>query len=85
MTDSTDPAMPWSRDEIESPCVRICMLHPDTGLCVGCRRSGAEIAGWSAMSPEERRGVMAELPLREAGPGRRGGARAARRGQVPQL
>lgn len=69
--------IPWTRAEIESPCVRICMLHPETRLCVGCARTGEEIARWSRMTAEERRAVMAELPLRSAAPaGRRGGRRA---------
>ena len=54
----------WRREEIESPCVRICMIHPGAGLCVGCLRSGDEIAGWSRMTPERRRAIMAELPDR---------------------
>lgn len=63
----------WRRAEIESPCVKICMLHPDTGLCVGCSRTGDEIAAWSKMTPEARRAVMADLPDRQPAPGRRGG------------
>lgn len=54
----------WKRDEIESPCTKICQIHPGAGLCVGCLRTGAEIAGWSAMTPEARRALMAELPAR---------------------
>ncbi|MEO0958503.1 MAG: DUF1289 domain-containing protein, partial [Pseudomonadota bacterium] len=30
--------MVWRREPIESPCVNICMLHPETRLCVGCAR-----------------------------------------------
>ncbi|MFK7942993.1 MAG: DUF1289 domain-containing protein [Paracoccaceae bacterium] len=68
----------WSRDEIESPCDKICMIHPDTRLCIGCKRTGDEISRWSRMSPEERRAVMLELPDRNAGPARRTGGRQAR-------
>lgn len=65
----------WKRDEIESPCVNICVVHPATGLCVGCHRTGEEIAAWSVMTPEARRAVMAALPGRAASakPRRRGG------------
>ncbi|SDE04684.1 DUF1289 domain-containing protein [Limimaricola pyoseonensis] len=69
----------WSRAEIESPCVKLCTIHPETRLCLGCARSIDEIAGWGRMSPEERRRVMDELPAREAAPKRRRGGRAARR------
>ncbi len=64
----------WRRAEIESPCVKICVIHPETRLCVGCKRSIEEIGGWSRMTPEARRDVMESLPTRSAGPaGRRGG------------
>ncbi|MGF1445748.1 MAG: DUF1289 domain-containing protein [Pikeienuella sp.] len=78
MTDQPEPV--WSRSEIDSPCVKICMLHPETGLCIGCSRSGDEIAAWSRLSPQERRRIMAELDGREVAPrSRRGGASARRR------
>ncbi|WP_179379981.1 DUF1289 domain-containing protein [Jannaschia marina] len=68
----------WSRAEIESPCVKLCVVHPETRLCAGCHRSIDEISAWSRMSPEARRAVMAELPARAAvAPARKGG-RAAR-------
>ena len=50
----------WKRDEIESPCVKICVLHPEEGLCTGCYRSRDEIALWSRLSPEQRRAIMDE-------------------------
>ena len=68
----------WRRDEIESPCVKICVIHPETRLCTGCARTIDEIGGWSRMSPEARRAVMADLPQREAAPKTRRGGRAAR-------
>ena len=70
----------WRRDEIESPCVKVCVVDPSTGLCLGCHRTVEEIAGWSAMTREARRAVMAELPGRAAGakPVRRGGPAARR-------
>jgi predicted Fe-S protein YdhL (DUF1289 family) len=68
----------WSRDEIASPCVKICVIHPAAGLCIGCLRSRDEIAAWSRMRPETRAAVMAELPARAPLLKRRRGARAAR-------
>lgn len=53
-----------SEGRLETPCVNICMLDGASGLCIGCGRSGAEIAGWVDMSPAERRAIMAELPER---------------------
>jgi predicted Fe-S protein YdhL (DUF1289 family) len=72
----------WQRDEVESPCVEICLINPESGLCLGCRRSADEISRWSGMTAQERREITAALPDRNPGPTRRrGGARrAARRG-----
>jgi predicted Fe-S protein YdhL (DUF1289 family) len=49
---------------IESPCVKICIYEPGSGVCSGCGRTLDEIARWSQMSGEERRRIMAELPAR---------------------
>jgi predicted Fe-S protein YdhL (DUF1289 family) len=70
----------WRRETVESPCIRICVIHPETRLCLGCHRTVEEIAAWSTMTPDARRAVMAELPGRAAlaKPRRRGG-RAGRR------
>ena len=68
----------WRRDEIESPCVKICVIHPAEGLCAGCLRTGDEIAAWSRMTPEARRAVMAELPARAPRLARRRGGRGGR-------
>ncbi|MEM7642465.1 MAG: DUF1289 domain-containing protein [Pseudomonadota bacterium] len=68
----------WARAEIESPCIRVCVVHPDTRLCTGCARSIDEIAQWSRMTPEARAAIMAELPARTAAPAGRRGGRAAR-------
>ena len=68
----------WKRQEVDSPCIKICTIHPAERLCVGCLRSIDEIAGWGRMSPEERRAVMAELPARAPRLRQRRGGRAAR-------
>lgn len=49
---------------IESPCIKVCVIEPETGLCTGCGRTLREIAGWSALGREERRRIMDELPAR---------------------
>lgn len=55
----------WKRDEVDSPCVKICVIHPASNLCIGCFRTIDEIAGWSGMEPEARKSLVAELPDRE--------------------
>jgi len=52
--------------EIESPCIKVCVLDPVSNHCVGCGRSLTEIERWTALSPEERRRIMADLPARRA-------------------
>jgi predicted Fe-S protein YdhL (DUF1289 family) len=68
----------WRRAEIESPCVKICVIHPEARLCVGCLRSIDEIGAWSRMTPEARRETMAALPARASLVQKRRGGRAAR-------
>ena len=68
----------WTRDEIESPCVKICVIHPDARLCTGCLRTIDEITQWSRMSTDARRAVMAELPARAPQLTQRRGGRAGR-------
>jgi uncharacterized protein len=59
-------SQPFRMAEIESPCVKVCVLDPVSKHCIGCGRSLAEIAGWTGFSPEERRRIMTELPARRA-------------------
>ncbi|MET4128138.1 DUF1289 domain-containing protein [Roseovarius sp. MBR-6] len=68
----------WQRDEVESPCVRICVVHPEARICTGCLRSIDEISRWSKLSADERRAIMAALPDRADLLKKRRGGRAAR-------
>jgi predicted Fe-S protein YdhL (DUF1289 family) len=68
----------WSRDEIESPCVRVCVVHPEARICTGCYRSIDEITRWTKMSAEARHEVMEALPDRASLLKKRRGGRAAR-------
>ena len=83
MTDGERPVKDevWTRNEIESPCVKICVVHPEARICTGCLRSIDEITRWSKMSHEERREVMDALPERKALLAKRRGGRAARLGR----
>lgn len=49
---------------ISTPCIRLCAVDGDSGLCRGCGRTLAEIASWSGLSEEERRAIIARLPER---------------------
>ena len=61
-----------------TPCIKVCVVDPLSGLCIGCGRTIAEISLWPEMSEDERRAVMSGLPERmEAGR-----SRTARAGRV---
>ncbi len=68
----------WARAEIESPCVKVCVIEPASRLCTGCLRSIDEIGAWSKMTAEARSAVMAELPSRAGQITKRRGGRAGR-------
>lgn len=76
MPENTDGI--WTRAEIESPCVKVCVVHPVERICTGCLRSIEEIGGWSRMTPEQRRAIMDELPGRAGRLKKRRGGRAER-------
>lgn len=69
----------WKRDEpVPTPCVKICVMHPDAKICAGCLRTIDEIMRWSKMDNAERISVMAELPSRAPLLKKRRGGRSAR-------
>lgn len=79
MSKPTHDDRTWQREEVDSPCVQVCIVHPETRLCLGCARSIDEIASWSRMKHEDRQRIMAELPRRNAAPATRRGGRAGRK------
>ena len=68
----------WARNEIESPCVKICVIHPSERLCTGCLRTIEEISAWSRLPQIERDKIINELPERASKLKKRRGGRAAR-------
>ncbi|WP_370304101.1 DUF1289 domain-containing protein, partial [Pseudooceanicola sp.] len=54
----------WKREEVESPCRQICVLHPVERICAGCYRRLEEIARWSQMSAAARAEIIAARPDR---------------------
>ena len=49
---------------IRSPCVLVCAIDGESGLCLGCFRTLPEIAGWSRLEEAARDAVMRALPAR---------------------
>jgi len=68
----------WKRDEVESPCVKVCVVHPEARICTGCLRSIEEISGWGRMTTDQRQSILSELPDRKGLITKRRGGRAAR-------
>ncbi|ATF18091.1 DUF1289 domain-containing protein [Phaeobacter gallaeciensis] len=68
----------WKRDEVQSPCIQICVVHPEARICTGCYRSIAEITRWSKMSNAERAELLETLPDRAKELTKRRGGRNAR-------
>lgn len=51
---------------VATPCVKVCVVDGESGLCLGCLRTLPEIAGWARFSDAERSALMAELAGRSA-------------------
>jgi hypothetical protein len=75
----------WKRQEVQSPCVKLCVVHPEARICIGCYRSIDEISTWSRLSNEDRSAVLADLPARAKTLTKRRGGRAARQADTPNL
>ena len=43
---------------IASPCINVCQMHAQTGLCIGCYRTLDEIARWAAIDEDERAQIL---------------------------
>lgn len=68
--------------EIETPCIKVCVVDPDSGYCIGCGRTRSEIASWLDFDVSERRKVMANLPQRMADLTRQRRRKGGRRGRL---
>lgn len=64
MSDPVTP--PGPPKAIATPCVKVCVVDGESGLCMGCYRRLSEVAGWARLTDEERAGIMAELPARRS-------------------
>lgn len=52
---------------VPSPCISVCRIDADSGLCEGCFRTLDEIAGWGMLADEEKRAVWQVLARRASG------------------
>ena len=72
----------YSELDIESPCIKVCVVDPASGFCIGCGRTREEIASWLDISVGERRRVMRVLPERISSLTDRRRRRGGRRGRM---
>ena len=63
----SDPALPSGPPPpIKTPCVKVCVVEGESGLCMGCYRQLNEVAQWSRFSDDERTAILADLPGRRS-------------------
>jgi predicted Fe-S protein YdhL (DUF1289 family) len=67
---------------IKSPCVKLCVIEPESGFCIGCGRSREEIASWMSYTGAQRDVIMLELPERLTNLTRNKTRRGGRRGRI---
>jgi hypothetical protein len=51
---------------IKTPCIKVCIVDGESGLCMGCYRKLNEVAAWGRLSDLERDAIMAALPERRS-------------------
>jgi len=71
MTSSNPTALVMTDDSAvagftASPCINVCVMNADSGLCQGCWRTLDEIAAWSSASDEQKRGIWQRIQQRRA-------------------
>ena len=51
---------------VPSPCISVCRIDADSGCCEGCLRTLGEIAAWSQLGNDAKRGVWRIIEQRAA-------------------
>jgi predicted Fe-S protein YdhL (DUF1289 family) len=51
---------------IKTPCIKVCVVDGESGLCLGCYRRLNEVAAWARLTDAERDAILAELPERRS-------------------
>jgi predicted Fe-S protein YdhL (DUF1289 family) len=61
-TAKNEPGDPYY--DYESPCVRTCVIDPQSKFCMGCGRTLHEISYWTRYTCDERRHILLQLSAR---------------------
>ena len=51
-------------ENVPSPCISVCRMNPQSGLCEGCLRSIEEIAQWGNAGDELKRAILKRIEQR---------------------
>lgn len=55
-------------DDVPSPCISICRINADSGMCEGCFRTLGEISAWARSTPDDKRRLWTTIGQRMAAP-----------------
>ena len=56
----------FDTEVVPSPCISVCRVDADSGCCEGCLRTLVEIAVWSQLDNDGKRGVWRIIEQRAA-------------------
>ena len=56
----------FDTEVVPSPCISVCRVDADSGCCEGCLRTLVEIAAWSRLDNDGKRGVWRVIEQRAA-------------------
>jgi len=51
---------------IKTPCIKVCVVDGESGLCLGCYRKLSEVAAWARFTDAERDAILEALPDRRS-------------------
>ncbi len=49
---------------VQSPCINICRMDPESGLCIGCLRTIDEITRWATIDDSARLVILDNVERR---------------------
>lgn len=58
-------AVPKPGQTVASPCVNVCRMSPESGLCEGCWRTVEEIRAWGKSDDEGKRAIWRQVEHRQ--------------------
>lgn len=62
------PDLQSHQGPLPSPCISLCVMDPDSGLCHGCQRTIEEIIDWSSATEVRKRAIWRLIQQRRSAP-----------------